>query len=86
MKSLLVVALGLGLLMGCNTEKKAPEAFTVAPLPTPTVNTVGGIRDPSIKPLPAPLPVKGGIPDDSIKPKTLVGNGGVPDDSVKPTA
>ena len=83
MKSLLVVALGLAVVMGCNTEKKAPEAFTLTPLPAPTP-TNGGIRDPSIKPLPAPLPTpvtKGGIPDDSIKP---IGKTGIPDDSIKP--
>lgn len=80
MKRLLVV-LALGLLVGCNTEKKAPEAFTAAPLPapTPTINTI----NPTLKPLPATG--RGGIPDDSIKPLPLpTGRSGVPDDSVKP--
>ncbi len=33
---------------------------------------------------PKPIVSQGGIPDDSIKPKPLVGRGGIPDDTIKP--
>ena len=80
--TVLLAFLGLA---ACDAAPKVEPAATnelkALPMPgtpvAPVAPVVGGVRDPSVKPV-----GKTGIPDDSIRPAKL--RTGVPDDSVKP--
>jgi hypothetical protein len=69
---------------GCKSPSQdmKNELKVVGPPAAPAPIPVGGLRDPSVRPVLKPV-ARGGIPDDSIRPALPNQRGGVADDGVR---